>query len=69
MLSWGIEQLSSNSGLVGIMSKLLIATALIGAAYAQNTSLPEVNLGYEIHQASSFNVSTLRLYMHITTNS
>jgi hypothetical protein len=32
------------------------AAALIGAAYAQNSSLPTVDLGYEIYQASGFNV-------------
>ena len=30
---------------------------LVGAAFAQNTSLPTVDLGYEIYRASGFNVS------------
>ncbi|KAF2018367.1 acetylcholinesterase precursor [Aaosphaeria arxii CBS 175.79] len=31
--------------------------ALLGAAYAENASLPVVDLGYELHQASNFNES------------
>jgi acetylcholinesterase len=40
------------------MLKLLgTAAALLGAVHAQNsTSLPEVDLGYEIYKAASFNV-------------
>jgi acetylcholinesterase len=40
------------------MVKLFGAVALLGAvAHAQNTtSLPEVDLGYEIYRAASFNV-------------
>lgn len=38
------------------MLQLAAAAALIGAAYAQNSSLPTVDLGYEIYQASGFNV-------------
>ncbi|CAN9389432.1 unnamed protein product [Alternaria alternata] len=37
------------------MLQLAAAAALIGAAYAQNSSLPTVDLGYEIYQASGFN--------------
>jgi acetylcholinesterase len=38
------------------MLQLAAAAALIGAAYAQHSSLPTVDLGYEIYQASGFNV-------------
>jgi hypothetical protein len=43
------------------MMKIAVAATLLGSAYAQyettaNSSLPVVDLGYEIHQASSFNV-------------
>lgn len=40
------------------MLKLIGAMALLGAAaHAQNTtSLPQVDLGYEIYRAASFNV-------------
>lgn len=40
------------------MVKLLSTAALFGVALAQynTTSLPTVDLGYEIHQASNFNV-------------
>lgn len=40
------------------MVKLLTTVVFVGAALAQyNTSpLPTVDLGYEIHQASNFNV-------------
>jgi hypothetical protein len=48
------------------MLKLLAATTLLGAVYTQNSSLPEVDLGYEIHQAASFNVSILQLYIQTT---
>lgn len=40
------------------MLSLLGLVALVGAAYAQNTSLPIVDLGYEIHRASNFNVGS-----------
>jgi hypothetical protein len=38
------------------MVKLLATVALLGAACAQNISLPEVDLGYQIYRAASFNV-------------
>lgn len=41
------------------MFKLFSAAALLGAAFAQNsnsTSLPTVDLGYEIYRAATFNV-------------
>ncbi|KAF2827253.1 alpha/beta-hydrolase [Ophiobolus disseminans] len=37
------------------MLKLLSAAALLGAVYAQNVSLPEIDLGYEIYRAAGFN--------------
>jgi hypothetical protein len=40
------------------MLKLLGVAALLGAVYAQNASLPEVDLGYEVYRATGFNVST-----------
>jgi hypothetical protein len=46
--------------LSSIMVKLLgAAAALLGTVAAQNTSLPVVDLGYEIYRASSFNVSVV----------
>lgn len=40
------------------MMNILATAALVGAALAaQNTSLPKVDLGYEIYQAASFNVN------------
>jgi hypothetical protein len=41
------------------MLHLAVAAALISAAYAQNSTLPTVDLGYEIYRASSFNVCLL----------
>jgi acetylcholinesterase len=42
------------------MIKLLGAVALLGAVHAQNSApLPEVDLGYEIYRAASFNVRPL----------
>jgi hypothetical protein len=43
------------------MVKLFGAVALLGAVtHAQNTtSLPEVDLGYEIYRAASFNVRSI----------
>jgi acetylcholinesterase len=38
------------------MLKLLATASLLGAACAQNTSLPEVDLGYQVYRAASFNV-------------
>ena len=39
------------------MLKLFSAAALLGAAFAQNSSsLPTVDLGYEIYRAANFNV-------------
>jgi hypothetical protein len=38
-------------------STLLAASTLLGTALAQN-ALPKVDLGYQIQQASSFNVCT-----------
>lgn len=47
------------------MLKLLGAAALLGAVYAQNSSLPEVDLGYEVYRAAGFNVrSSLILHVH-----
>ncbi|KAI8939663.1 hypothetical protein NX059_003420 [Plenodomus lindquistii] len=37
------------------MMKLFAAAALLGASWAQNSSLPEVDLGYEIYRAAGFN--------------
>ncbi|KAH7393917.1 Alpha/Beta hydrolase protein [Phaeosphaeria sp. MPI-PUGE-AT-0046c] len=37
------------------MMKLLAGAALLGAAYAQNDTLPQIDLGYEIYQAAGFN--------------
>ncbi|KAJ4365578.1 hypothetical protein N0V83_008198 [Neocucurbitaria cava] len=37
------------------MLKIFGAAALLGAVYAQNSSLPTVDLGYEIYRAASFN--------------
>ena len=48
-------------GLLGAMLKLLIVKALVGAVYTQSSPLPEVDLGYEVHQAAGFNVSELKL--------
>ncbi len=39
------------------MLRTLGFAALLGAALAQNTSLPTVDLGYEIYRAADFNVS------------
>ena len=36
--------------------KAVAAHALVPLVSAQNSTLPIVNLGYELHQASSFNV-------------
>lgn len=42
------------------MLKLFTAAALLGAAYAQNSSaLPTVDLGYEIYRAATFNVGVV----------
>lgn len=39
------------------MLSLRVAATLIGVVYAQyDSSLPTVDLGYEIHRASNFNV-------------
>ena len=40
-----------------MMLRLLSVAALFGAVYAQNSSLPEVDLGYEVYRAAGFNVS------------
>ncbi|KAF1843649.1 carboxylesterase family protein-like protein [Cucurbitaria berberidis CBS 394.84] len=37
------------------MLKIFGAAALLGAVYAQNSSLPTVDLGYEIYRAAGFN--------------
>ncbi|KAH7095012.1 carboxylesterase family protein-like protein [Paraphoma chrysanthemicola] len=37
------------------MLKFFGAAALLGAVYAQNASLPEIDLGYEVYRASGFN--------------
>ncbi|KAF2849261.1 carboxylesterase family protein-like protein [Plenodomus tracheiphilus IPT5] len=37
------------------MMKLFVVAALLAASFAQNSSLPEIDLGYEIYRASSFN--------------
>lgn len=39
--------------------KAFVTAALLGAVVAQNTTLPQVDLGYEIYRAASFNVSVL----------
>jgi len=45
------------------MVRLLGAVAaLLGAVYAQNTSLPTVDLGYEIYRASGFNVGAPNIF-------
>lgn len=36
--------------------KVLGVAALVGVACAQSTSLPTVDLGYEIYRATGFNV-------------
>ncbi|KAH7417834.1 carboxylesterase family protein-like protein [Cadophora sp. MPI-SDFR-AT-0126] len=41
--------------LYSMVLRLLSVAALFGAIYAQNSSLPEVDLGYEIYRASGFN--------------
>lgn len=46
------------------MFMLLSVIALLGAVHAQGSSLPEVDLGYEIYRAGSFNVS---VYLVIST--
>ncbi|KAH6714768.1 carboxylesterase family protein-like protein, partial [Leptodontidium sp. MPI-SDFR-AT-0119] len=38
-----------------MMLRLLSVAALFGAVYAQNSSLPEVDLGYEVYRAAGFN--------------
>lgn len=38
------------------MLSLLAGAALLGVAYAQNDTLPQIDLGYEIYQAAGFNV-------------
>lgn len=35
---------------------LVLAVHAIGQVEAQSSSLPQVDLGYEIHQAASYNV-------------
>jgi hypothetical protein len=39
-------------------AKLLGAAAFFGAVYAADSSLPTVDLGYEIYRAANFNVSS-----------
>jgi hypothetical protein len=46
------------------MLKLLATTALLGAACAQNKSLPEVDLGYEVYRAAGFNVRSYQRLLH-----
>lgn len=43
------------------MMNLLVGAALLGAAYAQNNALPQIDLGYEIYQAAGFNVCSLNV--------
>jgi hypothetical protein len=38
------------------MLRLIGAAALLGTAFAQNGTLPQIDLGYEVYQAASFNV-------------
>jgi hypothetical protein len=38
------------------MRRVLGTAALVAAVCAQNSSLPTVDLGYEIYRASSYNV-------------
>jgi hypothetical protein len=50
---------NSGSGLrldTSTMMNFLVGAALLGAAYAQNDALPQIDLGYEIYQAAGFNV-------------
>ncbi|KAF2033354.1 alpha/beta-hydrolase [Setomelanomma holmii] len=53
---------------IGRMLKLFGAAALVGAVYAQNASLPQVDLGYEIYQAAGFNACYLVLSCFLITN-
>ena len=45
------------------MLKLLGAATLLGAVFAQNSSLPEVDLGYEVYRAAGFNVRTVLIFL------
>jgi acetylcholinesterase len=38
------------------MLRLIGAAALLGSAFAQNGTLPQIDLGYEVYQAAGFNV-------------
>ena len=44
------------------MLSLLTAAALFGAVFAQNSTLPEVDLGYEVYRAAGFNVRRLSTF-------
>lgn len=46
--------------------KLVATAALLGVSFAQNSSLPEVDLGYEIYRAASFNVGRYFPYSSMT---
>ena len=45
-----------------MMKSLLGPLALLGGVCAQNTSLPVVDLGYEIYRASGYNVGLFVLW-------
>jgi len=47
---------------------LLSVAALFGAVFAQNSSLPEVDLGYEVYRAADFNVSMSWSIIELFTN-
>jgi acetylcholinesterase len=44
---------------VANMLTLLGVAALLGSVYAQNASLPQIDLGYEIYRAAGFNVRVI----------
>jgi acetylcholinesterase len=48
--------LAANNILTNNMLRLIGAAALLGTAVAQNVTLPEIDLGYEVYQAAGFNV-------------
>jgi hypothetical protein len=50
------------------MMKLFGVAALLGAVHAQSAPLPEIDLGYEIYQAASFNVRHQTNYPLIITS-
>jgi hypothetical protein len=44
------------------MLRLIGAAALLGTAFTQDTTLPQIDLGYEVYQAASFNVRCRMVY-------